>query len=47
LSPNVTFPPLILVMLENNKSFSIMCLEQVLSKNHSLYSLDFYTQKLR
>jgi hypothetical protein len=32
LSPNVTFPPLSLVMLEDNESSLIMCLEQTLSK---------------
>jgi hypothetical protein len=29
-------------MVENNKSSSVICLEQALSKNHFLYSFDSY-----
>jgi hypothetical protein len=47
LSPNVIFPPLILLMLENNESSSVIYLEQALSKNNSPYSLDSYTHKIK
>ena len=40
LSSNMTFPSFILIILENNKSSPIIYLEQALSKNHFLYSLD-------
>jgi len=47
LSLNMTFPLLILVMLENNESSLVICLEQALSNNHSSYSFDSYTHKIK
>jgi hypothetical protein len=34
LSPEMTFPRLIFVMLDNNEVSPVMCLEQTLSNNH-------------
>jgi hypothetical protein len=34
-------------MLENNEPSLVMCLEQALSKNHFLYSFDYYTHKIK
>jgi hypothetical protein len=43
----MTFSPLILFMLESNESSLVICLKQALSKNHSPYSFDSYTHKIK